>query len=428
MTLRHLVWREIFHRKLNFGLGVLSTAIAVGVLVSQLTALQLFDLRTDHLLQAKSAETEEFMSQLEDDYRVITRDMGHNVLILPNEASLDRFYREGHLTARMPEEFVFRLADSPLLTIRHLLPIVEQQIEWPEQNRSIILVGTRGQATLAHADPRRPIQEAVAQGRIVLGYRLWSELGLRPGDTVQFRGEELIVEECYNERGSKDDVSAWIDLVHAQRLLNYDDEINGILALKCFCADGDNTLEAVRNEITALLDDVQVIEFHSMALARDLVRGRAAEAAAAAVRTERINREQLRGEREAYAAWFVPMVLLGCFAWVGLLAFANAKDRAAEIGVFRAIGLRASQVQRIFLARAALLGAIGALIGCGVGIGVAIFGGAEALPIGQAFLGGLPLVMTLGVLLFAPLLSMMASAIPAAWAAAQDPALVLREE
>ena len=113
----------------------------------------------------------------------------------------------------MPEDYVAKLADSRVMTIRHLLPSLEQRVTWPEQQgRRIVLVGTRGEVPLAHRDPKEPILVAVPPGTIVVGYELWRSLGLKPGDAVSLLGRTFKVSTCYPQRGSKDDITVWIDL------------------------------------------------------------------------------------------------------------------------------------------------------------------------------------------------------------------------
>ena len=64
MNIWSLVTKEVLHRKLNFGLGLLSVVIAVACLVGALTLLRAHDLRTDQIIASKQAETKEKMEKL----------------------------------------------------------------------------------------------------------------------------------------------------------------------------------------------------------------------------------------------------------------------------------------------------------------------------------------------------------------------------
>ena len=108
--------------------------------------------------------------------------------------------------------------------------------------------------------------QPIEPGQIVLGYELHDSLGLKVGDELKLMGRAFTVSQCYPMRGNKDDITAWINLRQAQEMLDKKGLINAILALECQCAWAD--LAQVREEITRILPDTQVIEQGSKALAR----------------------------------------------------------------------------------------------------------------------------------------------------------------
>jgi len=121
------------------------------------------------------------------------------------------------------------------------------------------------------------------------------------------------------------------------------------------------------------------------------------------------------------------VVMVGSGIWLGLLALANVRDRRGEIGILRALGLRASQILFIFLGKAVAMGLSGALLGYigGRAMGALWRESPGGSPIQIAFIDLQLLVL---VLIGAPLLAALASWLPAISAAQQDPAVVLREE
>jgi len=399
MRLPRLVIREIGYRRLNFVLALLSVVVAVGCLVGVLTVLRGHDIRT--------AAT---MAKLEDDIRKEMKRLGFNVRILPKGQNLEDLYARDYASKFMPEEYVHKLANSKIMTIRHLLPSLRQKIEWPEQNgRVVILVGVRGEVPLIHRTPKSPILHPVPPGSIVVGYLLHKGPGLEEGQTIAVLGKKFKVSKLQPQTGTKDDITLWVNLEEAQALLGKKGLINEIMALKCHCAGG-TPITKVREEIQRILPDTQVVEFASTALAR--ARARDAAAAAAA---------QSRRQLERFASWLVPLVLVASMVWVGFLAFTNVRERLPEIGVMRAIGLRSSQIFLLFISRAIILGFAGAVVGYGAGF----FGGVRwtALPPSELFD---PTALAVGVAI-APVLSALAAWLPATMAARQDPATILRE-
>jgi putative ABC transport system permease protein len=425
MNLARLVVREIGHHLLNFALGTAAVGVAVGCLVGQLALLREHDAHTERIIAAKEKETKEKMAALEDDYRKITKGLGFNVLILPAEQNLGDLFANDFASLFMPETYVERLATSHVATIQHLLPSLQQKIKWPERERTIILMGVRGEVPILRADPKKPILEAVPAGTMTVGWELHRSLKLQVGAIVRLLGKDFTVGKVHPERGTKDDITVWISLKEAQELLHRPGQINGILALECVCAA--DSLDKVRAEIARILPDTQVIEFQSQALARAEARQRAAAEARDAVERERVNRARLRESREAFAGILVPLVTLGAGLWIAFLSYGNVRQRRPEIGLLRALGVRSRQVMALFLGRALLMGIGGACLGLLAGGLMAAAGGPtpwEDLTIrmwgNSSFLGA--------VLAGAPVVAMLACWLPSYLAAQLDPAEVLRED
>ncbi len=426
MKIWYLVAREMVEQKLISVVALFAVIIAVGVFVAQITLLDAHDVRTAAVLAEKEAALARDMRDMEDDYRKIMKELGFNLLILPLGQKLDSFYADGYSTKFMPEEYVSRLAKSDIVTIRHLLPSIEQKISWPEQSgRAIILMGTRGEVPFLQRNEKEPMLTAVAPGNIVLGYELWHSLGCGVGDTLKLMGRSFTVSECYTQRGTKDDVTAWIDLATAQDMLGRKGLINCILALKCICANND--IEQVRAQVAAIIPDTHVIEVESKVVTRALARERAAAMADSTIRAEKRYRAVLRGEQENIASWLIPFVTLGSAMCVGVLAFLNVRERRPEIAILRTLGLRSGQILTVFLARALITGFIGAIAGFAGGFAVGVAASELPMSFSSAAVLFSPAFFVL-TLAAAPLIAATASWAPALIAAGQDPADILRRE
>ena len=448
MTISRLVFRELLYRKWNTLLSLVSVAAAVACLLGALVILRTFDLRNEAELAAKEqalvkqmdakerALTDQ-MNKMEDSYRKITKRMGFNVLVLPHDQNLTDFYSENFADKLMPAEYAQRLAGATnVASIRHVLPMLQKKMEWPEQKRKVLLIGVQGHMTYAaKAGGEEPLVKPVAPGTVSLGYELHHSLGLTTNAEVIFMGEKLKVAATNPERGTIDDITLWVDLALAQRLLNHPNQISCIVALECECGWGN--LPLVRQEIMAILPDTQVLELAGKALARAEARleadrnarealNRERDGAEEVIARERESRAAQRNQREQRAAVLVPLVLAACALWIGLLAWMNMRERRVEIGILRALGLRQSHIAMVFLVKAALLGLIGALLGAAAGVPLAavLARNVGGLVAGFALVGWVTLVE---VIALAPLVVMLASWIPALLAAQQDPADVLRE-
>ncbi|MCI0642055.1 MAG: FtsX-like permease family protein [Gemmataceae bacterium] len=420
MSLFRLVYREIWFRKLGFALGVLAVTIAVAALAGSLLLLNLHDRRTEEIVAAKETQTQAVMAKLEDEIRVITKNLGFNIRILPKDVNLLDFFAKDYADKYMPEEYVDRLANSKIVSINHLLPILQRKIDWPEEKiPALLLVGTRGEVPILAQDKKKAFIPAVPKGKIVLGNLL--ERGHQPGDAVVLHGRKFVIHKIQPRRGDQDDITAWIPLADAQEMFDKKGLINGMLALGCNC--NADRLSVIRQEIMEILPETQVEEFETKATARAEARTKVAEEAKAAVAREQEHRAELRGEKEAFAALLVPLTLIAACAWVGLLAWSNVRERRAEIGLLRALGLRSVQLLTLFLSRAVLVGVTGAVPGLLLGVVVAASLGDGATAAEPGHVIGL-----LWIIVAAPLVAVLASWLAALSALRHDPANILQQE
>ncbi len=429
MHISRLVLQEIRYRKIDFILGVFAVVVASGCLVAVMTLLRGHALRVSELMEAQQADTLSLMRAAEDDYRKITKKLGYNILILAKEQDLNAFHTQGYATALMPESYVEQLVNQKVMTIRHLLPTLHEKITWDEQdNLPVILVGVRGEATLAHRPPRKSMLDPVQPGEIRIGSVLHERLGLNKGDTVRLKGRSFTISEVQPPRGNADDVTVWVHLKTAQEMLKRPGKINAIMALSCHCQGAP--IEGIRKELLAILPDTQAIELVSRSVVRDEARSRVSALSRETVEDQAEHHAQLREAREAFAAWLVPLILVGATVWIGLLTLGNVRERTTEIGIWRALGFRSTQVLRIFVTRAMITGLAGAALGWAGGFLVGVLWsraeGVSAGSIGAGALVDMPLLAA--VLLLSPLLTALASWLPAMLAAQQDPAQVLRQE
>ena len=433
MNIWLLVKREIAHKKIGFLTGVFSLIIATAGFIAGTTLLGNHDAATEKIRIEMERELRSEMTEQEDYYRRIMRDMGYNVLIIHKEQDLSELRRLGHPTTYFDYEDVWKLAHGEVETLNHLLPVLQERIRWREQDMEIMLSGIRGQVPvftkpqfLTDDDQyRSPITERVPDGKADLGYTVAITLELRPGDTITIQGQSFQVNRIFNQRGTTDDITVWIPLEKAQTILGKTGKINGIFALECVC-DLDE-LGGITEEVTAILPHTQVFEFTSLIAARAGVRHRAEQAHREVIESVMAHREASRREMERLASIIVPLLVFGAGIWIFLLIYNNMRERRAEIGIYRAVGYLRVTILKIFLAKSLIMGLVGGVLGCLLGLGFGIYWSDLESAGGLMF----PLVspsLLLAGLLLAPVLSFTAGFLPAVLASNQQPAVILREE
>jgi len=429
MTLWRMLLHELRFRTANSLLCAIAVALAVGSYVAAVAALQAYDANTEALLAQRITEAEARMKAVNEEMRQATLKLSFNLVILPEGQDIHEWYTEDYAKHTMPEEYVERLADSGIVTVRHFLPSLQQKIKWPEQNQTIILVGTRGEVPNMHKNRVKPLVQPVPEGTITLGHELHQRLDLKVGDDVAFMGQTFKVNKCHSERGSRDDITAWIPLAAAQKLLKKEQQINAIVALECLCV-GKSGLAQVRADIAKILPNTVVFEQGSKVVARMETRMKVAKQGQASVISAREHRSELRADRENFTSLLTAGIIIACGVWIGFLTWGNVHERRDEIAILRTIGVQSRQILLLFLSKAVSLALVGAALGLIVGTvvgqhlaasfdpsatgNVAVSSGLSATVVGQA-------------LMLAGCLALMASWIPSLLASQCDPADVLRD-
>ncbi len=380
MSVVRLLLREIQYRKLNFLSAVFAVTVAVALFVAMTT-----------ISEASRRETIRLM-----------RNLGFNILIVPKNTNMADFWDEDFAAEEMPEEYVHRLANSGLMTIRHLVARLQKKIQW--RGRKVLLTGILPEVPMAHRKPKSPMGFDIPRGGAYVGFELARSMNLSVGDTIKVGGKPLKVLRCLDQKGSKDDIRIYGHLHDVQEILGKPGRINEIEALGCLCY-GKQELHRIRQDIASVLPDTQVTEFQSIAVAR----------------------AETRAMMDKYAAFIIPIVALVTAIWIGLLALGNVRERRAEIGVFRAVGIDSMRIAALFLGKAALVGIVGAVAGFAAGTALALQFGPRLFPLTGRGIGP-ELSLLIWALIGAPLLCVIASYLPAVQAILQDPAEVLREE
>ena len=426
MSIWHFILREIRHGKLNALMAAAAVGVATACLAGALVLLEADARATEAALTEKRQAVQRAGAELQDAMRKITKGLGFNVIILPKDQDLQEMHLTGTISRSMPEEYVDRLANSNIVTINHLLPIVTRKLTWPEKDLPIVLYGTRGEVPLAHRDPKKPLLEAVPKGSMIIGFQIAEKLQLQVADRVELLGRPFKIIKTHPERGTIDDSTLWVNLREAQEMLGLENLIHAIQALECHCA-GDR-IGQIRQEITSILPGTQAIERGASALARAEARDQAKVTAERALAQETRSRLRLRRQREDFAALLVPLATVGSALLMGLTTFTNVRQRRREIAILGAIGLRSRQILGIFLGKAALTGAVGAVLGLVAGVAVAVASnpGSAGSPGGwSSLVGASTIFLGLGLAIGVALVG---SWLPALVAARQDAANLLHRD
>lgn len=376
-----LFFKEIKYRITNFLLGLVGMVAAVAIVV-------LFFMMT----AASQNET-----------RRLTRDMGFNLKIIPGTTNMNNFWVDGYSNLTMPEEYVKRLVDSKSIYYAHLTATLHRSIVW--QDKEVVLTGISPEELEPKGKKKSKMIFAIQPGTVYVGYELAKELDIKEGQQVDILGMQVKVERTLAETGSEDDVRIYFDLKELQQLLKLEGRINEIMALNCLCStEGDDPLEALREQLEAVLPNAKVIMNRTIAVAR----------------------ERQRKMMDNYFTVLLPIILIACLLWVGTFSMINVLQRKTEIGTLRAIGFNNWKIARLFFARAVLTGLLGAILGFLLATWLGMQYGPEVFKVTAKSVKPIYTLFYISIIA-APFFASLAAFIPIVFAVKQEPAEVLKQ-
>jgi len=413
-----LFFKELRFRPGGFLLGLVATAAVAACVVGARGLLAAHDHKTERLVSGLQERAAERMAKLRDEARVFSKSLGFNILLLPEEQDLGQLYTENRSTHFFSPAQIEALGTTDFTTLNHLLPVLRYRVHWDAYGRDVILVGVEGEIFIKAPRFQKPIEERIEPGDAHVGDAICRQLKLSVGDMIELLGEHFTIRRILPQKGNVDDISILMNLGDAQRLSGLPDKISGILALSCNCAAGD--LASIRTELSPLLPNVQVVEFTIRARARQ--RARDAIGAGTREETEDItsSRGAVRDQVTRFAAILISLVAAGTVVLLVVLTAGSARERRAEVAMLRALGLGAARILSLFLYKAMLMGVAGSVFGCLAGLLAARAMAGPAAVVSAPFL--------VAVIVVAPLVATVASAVPAAAAANTDPAVILNQE
>ena len=333
--------------------------------------------------------------------------MGQNLRIIPKETDMYKFLLMGFSEHTMPEEYVHRFADLRGFSYTHLTATLQKKVLW--RGKNIILTGILPEVFPLDKRHQKPMTFSVKPGNVYVGFKLARSLGIKRGDEIDIFGKSFTVVKCLSESGSRDDIRIYGHLHDIQSLLNLEGKINEIKALECLCLIESSKLEIAprvlaQQELAQILPKAKVILLQGIAEIR----------------------QKQRAAMEGYLAFIMPFIVVACGAWIGVLAMMNVRQRQHEMGIMRALGYGSGKILSLFLGKAIVIGLIGAVVGFGIGTGLALSYGPEIFKVTAKMIK--PAYELLGwSIIAAPAFAAFSSFIPAMLAVTQDPALTLRE-
>jgi putative ABC transport system permease protein len=405
VKLNTVMWRELWLRKSQLVSALLAITLGVAVIVG---------------IQSVSRVSEKAVM-------VSLDNLGANILVLPQAASIDDYYSADIDAPTFPESYVERLTTSMLPGVDNLSPKLSRRIyvnEVPVVLTGILpanemaskpiwqSAGLVGEGLNAACDPnsqanksfgyvddrlQRKAIDSLASDEILVGSVVAQRLGLVDGGKATLSGREFTVARVLPETGTVDDSRVYAHLHVVQQLLGTGEQVSAIEIMGCCSAISDGLLGKLRN----ILPDTRITTISQIV-------------------STQIQTNQLM--RKISLIFLVIIVVVGAIT-IGNYMWANVEERRREIGVFLTIGASQWVIYRLFLTKAVLLGLVGGVSGYLLGTVAAMILGPQL-----AGLSVTPVPLLLGLSVgIAVLIALAGSVIPVRRASRLDPALIMQE-
>ena len=332
-------------------------------------------------------------------------EFGTNIVIVPKANDLSLSY--GGITLPNTAYGARYLNESDAARIRKIKNSENVNVIAPKllgavtaNGRKLLMVGVRFPQELTikkwwklrGAEPKRPDE-------VVVGANAARKLQLRPGSTVGINGRRFEVASVLRPTGSSEDDIVYADLHVAQRLLGVPGKVS-MIEVAAWCSSCP--IELIVAQTAYVLPNGKVTAVKQAAAARkttvDLV--------------------------TTFSIGIAGAVLVVGALIVFTTMMAAVSERTREIGVFRAIGFRRSDVMNIFFFEVLVLSVFAGALGFVIGTG-----GAQLLAprlAGEAIAVSWDARVAVGAVLLALIIGVTASWYPARRASQLDPVEALR--
>ncbi|MHC5076505.1 MAG: ABC transporter permease [Planctomycetota bacterium] len=405
MNIYSLVWQELWHRKSQLISGLLAITLGIGVIVG---------IRSVAVVSEKAVA-------------VNLDNLGANILVLPQGASVDDYYTADIDAPTVPEGYVERIVTSTLPGLDNLSPKLTRRVRVGEHNivltgilpaseiaskpiwQTTGLIGDDLQATCSLTNPanqssgfederlQRKSVDALGLHDCLVGSAAAKRLGLAEGSKVKIENSEFLVAKVLPETGIVDDDRIFAHLHTVQDLLGTGHQISAIEIMGCCNAISDGLLGKLRN----ILPDTRITTIGQIVSTQ--------------IETNRMmNKVSLIF---LIIILFVGGISIGNFMW------ANVNERKKEIGILLMIGTPKSSIYTMLLAKATILGLVGGVLGYAIGTIAGVILGPQLAGI---MVRPVPVFLVWSIVL-SIVIAILGSLLPAYLAAKIEPFTIMQE-
>jgi putative ABC transport system permease protein len=381
MRLTDLALKELWHRKSQLVSGLLAIVLGIGVIVG---------------IRSFSVVSEEAVA-------VNLDNLGANIMVLPQAASVDNYYSADIDAPTFPESYVEKLVTSTIPGVDNISPKLTRRVMVGTE--SIVLTGILpkseiaskpiwqqgglvGEALTASCAPTGPKKYAneklqrkgidtLATNDCFIGSSIAQRFKLSEGTTITIENQIFNIAKVLPETGTIDDDRVFANLHTVQALLGTGSQISAIEIMGCCSAISDGLLGKLRN----ILPDTRITTIGQI------------------VSTQIASNKMMNKISLVFLIiiLFVGSISIGNYIW------ANVNERRKEIGILRMIGYHKRHIYYILMLKAFIMAIVGGIVGYIIGTLAATwlgpqFAGIAVRPIYMLLLVSIIISITISIL------------------------------
>ena len=345
MTISKLVFIELWKRKSQLVTGLLAITLGIAVIVA---------------IQSISVVSEQNVARNLDN-------LGANILVLPQTASIDDYYSADIDAPTLPMDYVERILTSTIAGVDNMSPKLTRRVKIGDQ--SVVLTGILPKSEIASKPLwqssgllgaslkiacapnksanqshgledeklKRKAIDTLNSEDCIAGSQVAKRLKLAANCRINIIGKEFKVIKVLPETGTVDDDRIFANLRDVQHLLGIENQVSAIEIMGCCNAISEGLLGQLRN----ILPDTRVTTIGQIV-------------------STQIETNQLMKKVTLVMLiiiFFVGGISIGNYIW------ANVNERKREIGILRMMGAERATIYRMFLLKALILGIAGGILG-----------------------------------------------------------------
>jgi len=345
MTISKLVLIELWKRKSQLITGLLAITLGIAVIVA---------------IQSVAVVSEQNVARNLDN-------LGANILVLPQAASIDDYYTSDIDAPTLPMDYVERILESTIAGVDNMSPKLTRRVM--VKGKSVVLTGILPKSEIASkplwqssgllgkqlttacapnqsANQSHGMEDEKLKRKAIdtlysedcmAGSQVAKKLSLTASKKINILGKDFKVVKILPETGTVDDDRIFANLTDVQQLLKIENQVSAIEIMGCCNAISEGLLGQLRN----ILPDTRVTSINQIV-------------------STQIETNQLM--RKVTLVMLIIIFFVGGIS-IGNYIWANVNERKREIGILRMMGAERMTIYKMFLLKALLLGIAGGILG-----------------------------------------------------------------